>query len=90
VPTIVALRDKVEAIRRRELERILTALAPVDERQRDLIERLTQAIVNKILHAPVSALRRHPAETFYVDAARRLFLLGSRGDEDESDDDEEP
>ncbi len=91
VPTIVALRDRVEGIRRRELERSLTALGPVDARQRELIERLTRAIVNKILHAPVTALRRHRAgtdETFYVEAARRLFGLGADVDEVDPDDEE--
>jgi glutamyl-tRNA reductase len=89
VPTIVALREKMDGIRRRELERVLGALP--DPRQRELVDRLTQAIVNKILHAPVTALRRHrsdPTEAFYVDAARRLFRLGS-GEEPEPDPDDE-
>src|SRR5436190_1414474 len=80
VPTIVALRERVEAIRRCEVERSLAALGPLDPRQRETIERLTQAIVNKVLHAPLTALRRHradPAEAFYVEAARRLFRLGT-------------
>ena len=91
VPTIVELRDKMDVIRRRELERTLGAL-DVDPRQRDLIERLTQAIVNKILHGPVTTLRRHradPAEAFYVDAARRLFRLGSRDEDDDPDREDE-
>jgi len=78
VPTIVALREQMETIRRQELERGLAALGPVDERQREAIERLTQAIVNKVLHAPVTVLRRHQAdaaEAFYVEAVRRLFRL---------------
>jgi len=88
VPTIVALREKLDDIRRRELERSLAALGPVDARQRAVIERLTQTIVNKILHAPLATLREHradPAEAFYIDAARRLFRLGSDpGDDEES------
>jgi len=88
VPTIVELREKLEGIRRRELERTLAALGAMDPRQREAIERLSVAIVNKILHAPVTALRRHQAhraEAFYVEAARRLFLLGSEpgGEDDE-------
>jgi glutamyl-tRNA reductase len=89
VPTIVALREKVEAIRQRELERSLAALGDLDARQRDVIERLTTAIVNKILHAPVTALRRHQedrAQAFYVEAARRLFRLG--GEPGSSDEEE--
>src|SRR5439155_781631 len=62
VPTIVALRERVEVIRRREVERGLAALGAVDPQQREAIERLTQAIVNKVLHAPLTALRRHRAE----------------------------
>src|SRR3989442_1419446 len=80
VPTIVALRERMEAIRRHEVERSLAALGALDPRQREALERLTQAIVNKVLHAPLTALRRHrtdPAEAFYVEAARRLFRLGT-------------
>src|SRR6266404_3172926 len=70
----------MEAIRRYEVERSLAALGALDPRQREALERLTQAIVNKVLHAPLTALRRHradPAEAFYVEAARRLFRLGT-------------
>src|SRR4029453_12670827 len=73
VPTIVALREHLEAIRQREVERHLSALDAVDPRQREVMERVTRAIVNKILHTPVTTLRRHQAErgeTFYVEATR--------------------
>ena len=79
VPTIVALREQLEGIREREVARHLAALGAVDPRQRDAIDRLTRAIVNKILHHPVTTLRRHQAErgeSFYVEAARALFRLG--------------
>jgi glutamyl-tRNA reductase len=90
VPTIVALREKLEAIRARELERMLAAAGPLEPHQREAIERLTNAIVNKILHGPLTALRRHqadPTEAFYVEAARRLFRL-QPGADDEPDDEE--
>jgi glutamyl-tRNA reductase len=89
VPTIVALREKLEGIGRRELERSLAALGDVDRRQREIVERLSTAIVNKILHGPVTVLRRHQADrahAYYVEAARRLFRLGAETD---ADDDEE-
>jgi glutamyl-tRNA reductase len=57
VPTIVALREKLEGIRQREVERALAAAGVTDPRQRQAIEQLTVAIVNKILHTPVAALR---------------------------------
>ena len=86
VPTIVALRDKVEGIRRRELARALAAVGDADPRMGEVLERVTSAIVNKILHGPLTALRRHEAqagEAFYVDAARRLFRLGADPDDEE-------
>src|SRR5205809_475398 len=86
VPTIVALRDKVEGIRRREVARGLTTLGDADPRLPDVLERVTSAIVNKILHGPLTALRRHEAqagEAFYVEAARRLFRLGADPDDEE-------
>jgi glutamyl-tRNA reductase len=93
VPTIVALRQRVEAIRRAEVERALAAAGPVDERARDTVERVTRAIVNKILHDPVTALRRHrsdeDAQAFYVEAARRLFRLGAGEPEEPSGSDDE-
>ena len=88
VPTIVALRQKLEAIRQREVERALAAAGNTDARQRQAIDQLTTAIVNKILHTPVTALRRHQAgrtEAFYVEAARRLFRLGEQPDDEDDD-----
>jgi glutamyl-tRNA reductase len=88
VPTIVALRQKVEDIRARELERTLADLKDLTAEQRDALDRLTGAIVKKILHGPITQLKRHQAargEAFYIDAARRLFELAA---EDGSDDDD--
>jgi len=86
VPTIVALRDRCETIRERELARGLTALGPIDPRQREVVDRLTRTIVNKILHAPLSVLRR---AAFDIEAGRRLFRLGADPDPDPDPDDEE-
>jgi glutamyl-tRNA reductase len=86
VPTIVSLRDKVEGIRQRELKRFLGMLGMLAPAEREAVERLTLSIVNKILHGPVSTLKRHqsdPTEAFYVEAAQRLFRLG---DDDEGGD----
>src|SRR6266852_5312375 len=53
VPTIVSLREKLEAIRRAELERLPGA----GEETRRVMEALSQAIVNKVLHAPMVKLK---------------------------------
>jgi glutamyl-tRNA reductase len=56
-PTIVSLRDKLEAIRRAEVDKALARLGGADEETRRVIEALSQSIVNKILHAPMVKLR---------------------------------
>jgi len=77
VPTIVALRDKVEIIRRAELQKTLNQMKDLGPRERELLDVMTNAIVNKILHAPIARLKQQDrrAEVFYLDAARRLFDL---------------
>ncbi len=77
VPTIQHLRARIEAIRTRELERALPRMA-LDDRGREEVEALTRAIVNKILHAPLSRLRREAEREegmAYLEVARVLFEL---------------
>ena len=79
VPTIVALRDKAEAIRASELEKTLPRMGELNEKQKRQIEALTQAIVNKLLHGPLVALRKSagdPEGSGHVEAVRSLFDLG--------------
>ena len=56
-PTIVSLRDKLEAIRRAEVDKALARLGDADDETRRVIEALSQSIVNKVLHAPMVKLR---------------------------------
>jgi glutamyl-tRNA reductase len=77
VPTIKHMRARAEAVRLAELERSGRKLELSDE-QRNGVEALTRAIVNKILHAPVSRLRAGGDEEeglAYLEAARVLFAL---------------
>jgi glutamyl-tRNA reductase len=75
VPTIVAIREKVEAIRQAELDKALASLQDQAPRHRALLDALTSSIVNKILHAPLSSLKRQAADgpEDLVASARRLF-----------------
>lgn len=77
VPTIVALRGKVDGIRRAELQKTLNQLKDLGPREREALEVMTTALVNKILHTPIARLKQQDrqAETFYVDAVRILFNL---------------
>ncbi len=79
-PTIVALRERSEAIRRAELEKALAKMKGLDETQRAAVEALTSAIVNKLLHTPFVTLRQEAGSAdaaLYIDATRRLFHLDS-------------
>ena len=57
VPTIVALQDRVEQIRRAEIERLRAKLGVLSREQQAAVENLTRSIINKILHAPISTLK---------------------------------
>jgi glutamyl-tRNA reductase len=86
VPTIRHLRSRVEEIRNRELERGLARL-DLDDRSREGVEALTRSIVNKILHAPLSRLRREAEREegmAYLELARMLFGLDDDETSDES------
>ncbi len=77
VPTIIALREKIETIRQGELQKALNALGELTPEKQKVLETLSSGIVNKILHYPLTRLKdlNHRSEAFYVDAARRLFDL---------------
>jgi len=77
VPTIRHLRARVERIRRNELQRVAARLE-LDESQREGVEQLTRAIVNKVLHAPLAYLRNEvedEAGSASIETARALFAL---------------
>jgi len=77
VPTIRRLRGRAEAVRAAELAKWAARTAP-DEATRRAVEALTRAIVNKILHAPVSRLREQAERDeglAYLQTARVLFAL---------------
>lgn len=77
-PTIVALRKKFEEIRRRELEKMLSLHPELTEKERKSLEAMTSAIINKILHEPVTQLKEKDEEAmsdFYIDALQTLFQL---------------
>lgn len=78
VPTIVALRDQAEAIRRAELDKSLPKMGDLTEKQLKQIDGLTQAIVNKLLHTPLVALKKSAGDaegSSHIESARVLFGL---------------
>jgi glutamyl-tRNA reductase len=78
VPTIVDLRKKLDTIARSEVEKTVQPLKHLSEEDIQAIYRMTDAIVNKVLHYPTQYLKnsnRHGNRSVHLDIARRLFKL---------------
>jgi glutamyl-tRNA reductase len=83
VPTIVALREKAENIRKAELEKTLSKMDGLSEKQIKQLDGLTQAIINKVLHSTLINLKKNagtPEGGGYVEAARVLFEIQDKID----------
>jgi glutamyl-tRNA reductase len=78
VPTIVSLQEKMEEMRKKELEKTLSALPKCSDKERRAMEALSEAIVKKILHGPITLLKkqgRNSEGESYVDVVKKLFRL---------------
>ncbi|MEI8173597.1 MAG: glutamyl-tRNA reductase [Deltaproteobacteria bacterium] len=78
VPTIVSLRQKLEAIVKGELARSGSWLQNLTEEEQKYIEILAGSIINKILHDPITGLKEESQDQSalpYIAAVRRLFGL---------------
>ena len=73
-PTIATLRRRAEAIRTAELQRTLARLPDLGQAERKRIEAMSEAIVKRLLHEPVTRLRQSGTER-HVEALRELFGL---------------
>ena len=77
-PVIADLRAKADAIRRAEVDKTLRHMPHLTPAEREHIERLSEALVNKLLHEPTLRLKAeagngHAAD--YAAAVRELFAL---------------
>jgi glutamyl-tRNA reductase len=86
-PTIRQLRDRLEAVRKAELDKTLKVFGDdITKKQKKSLEMMTQAIVNKMLHEPTLHLKRladNSESDVSVDAVRQVFGLV---DEDKKED----
>ncbi|MCD6319813.1 MAG: glutamyl-tRNA reductase [Candidatus Desulfofervidaceae bacterium] len=78
VPTIIALKHKLEEIRHKELNKTFSHLKHLSEEDKKAIYIMTEAMIKKILHDPIKFLKqkedREKIEV-YLDITRRLFNL---------------
>jgi glutamyl-tRNA reductase len=81
VPTIVSLQEHLENIRQAELDRARGRLGPLNPDQETAVEAMTRAMMNKVLHTPMTALKaavkgaQNGDATHVVELVRRLFNL---------------
>ncbi len=78
VPTISALRRESDKMRRAEVAKTLAHLPDLTDEEKQHIESLTEAIVKKILHRPISRLKAKDGGQAYVEAARDLFGIDEK------------
>jgi glutamyl-tRNA reductase len=93
VPTIKALRSRFHDVATTEVERVIGRLESKSERDRELVRRLAEAIANKLLHEPTTALKNEAADADaapLVDATNRLFRLAEGESAESSDADTGP
>jgi glutamyl-tRNA reductase len=79
IPTVVALRQRFEDIRRAELERLEFKMASLPPEARARVDEITHLIVEKLLLTPteqLKALGDTDASVSYTEAMTRLFGLG--------------
>lgn len=85
-PTIVALRTRFDEIRKAELEKTISGWKDLPPDAEKRLEALTMAMMNKLLHAPTSVLKKAGQGgrvDLYVDALRQLFELESLQHDDQ-------
>ena len=78
VPTIIALRNKMEAIAAAEIQKTLQS-HDIPEDSVSAIQKMAGALINKILHDPTMFLKKDGMmedKSLYIDTVRKLFKLG--------------
>lgn len=78
VPTIIALRKKLEIIADAEMKKTLSTLKHLPDSDQNAISKMTRSLINKILHDPTLYLKSdgcHRDKAVYIDMARKLFKL---------------
>jgi len=78
VPAIVSMREHIEMIRQLEVDAHLKKMHSIDDRDSNLVEALSHAIVNKVLHLPTIRLKEAASsgtDLRHASSLRYLFDL---------------
>jgi glutamyl-tRNA reductase len=74
VPTIKALREKAEEMKKEEIDKLFHKLYGIGEKEREAIEYMATALVNKLIHPPTAALKEDSENRdLLVAAVRKLY-----------------
>ncbi len=85
VPTILALREQMEDIRKREVAKTLAFMKNYSDEDHKLLDTLTTSLINKILHRPISLLKRQEERGHgkpYTEIIRKVFQLDPHEEEE--------
>lgn len=82
VPTIVALKEKAEEIKREELGKFKNKFPEIDAEKMKAFELAATSIINKLIHPPMAALKENSSDRDELIAVIRK-LYGINGEEHE-------
>jgi glutamyl-tRNA reductase len=84
VPTIVALREKAEGIKKEELDKFLNKIPEIGEKEKKAIEYMVTAIINKLIHPPTVALKEDSEDRdIMIATIKRLYGIDEEENKEE-------
>ena len=76
--TLVSLRERFEAVRRGEMQRVRGRLGNLSPDQEDAIDSLSHDLIERVLQAPIAMLKNASTcnqAVFVLETVRRIFNL---------------
>jgi glutamyl-tRNA reductase len=76
--TLVSLRECFEVVRRGEIQRVRGRLGSLSPDQKNAIDSLSHALIERVLQAPIAMLKNASAcnqAVFVLETVRRIFNL---------------
>jgi glutamyl-tRNA reductase len=81
VPTIIAIREKAEEIKKEELDKLFHKITGMGEKEREAIEYMATALINKMIHPPTAALKEDSEDKdVLVATIRKLYGIDGKKD----------
>ncbi len=83
-PTITQLRHFADDLRHQEVDRALAQLGHLSEKDRETVDKMSRAIVNKLLHQPTVQLKNTADpehKDYHLYSLRHLFGLDEQGND---------